>query len=64
MNNQVEDPLNEALRSTEEALSRVTTLAIQRIRSGAENSPHLEAGELRNALRQLAALRRERPRAG
>jgi hypothetical protein len=66
MNDQPEDSLNEALRSTEEALSRVTTLAIQRIRSGAENSPHLEAAEreLRNALRQLAALRRERPRPG
>ena len=55
--------LEVALRTTEEALSQVTRLAIQRIRRGADTPPHLEAAErdLRRALRQLATLTRERP---
>jgi outer membrane protein TolC len=59
---EVDELLDRALETTEEALAQVTRLAIQRIRRGAETPPHLEAAErdLRSALRQLASLRRER----
>jgi hypothetical protein len=62
---EVDELLNRALETTEAALAEVTKLAIQRIRRGVENPPHLEAAErdLRNALRQLASLSRERSRA-
>jgi hypothetical protein len=61
---EVDELLNRALESTEVALGEVTKLAIQRIRRGVENPPRLEAAErdLRNALRQLASLSRERAR--
>jgi hypothetical protein len=64
--NEVDELLNRALETTEEALAQVTRLAIQRIRRGTENPPHLDAAErdLRSALRQLATLSRERERAG
>jgi hypothetical protein len=64
MNDTTEELLHRALEATEEALSEVTKLAIERIRLGADNPPHLEAAErdLRNALRQLAILSRTSPR--
>jgi flagellar basal body-associated protein FliL len=64
---ELEELSDRAVELTEDALSQVTRLAIELIRRGKESSPHVEAAEreLRNALRQLVAAKRERtPRVG
>ena len=55
------ETLTRALELTEEALGKITRIAIEQIREGVETSNHVEAAErdMRTALRQLVLAERE-----
>ena len=57
----VTEAMADALQLTDEALNRVSRIAIEEIRDGLEASSHVEAAErhMRNALRQLVLAERE-----